>query len=134
MSTKKCQKQQLKRFGEVNAPYVRTLKCTSKQQAAIWLELPTRQCESRTVSSKTSQRCISTNLQQIASVMLHKIFQNVYKYLPKITLKEPRTFLAHNRLMNPLLITFSKVTNLSQIIKQSKSIVFNQKQINLPDA
>lgn len=33
-------------------------------------------------------------------------------YLPKVTLEKPRAFLAHNRLVNPFLVSFSKMTNL----------------------
>jgi hypothetical protein len=36
-------------------------------------------------------------------------------YLPKITFEKTRTLNAYNRLMNPFLIFFAKMTNLTRI-------------------
>lgn len=50
----------------------------------------------------------------------HAYIQRKMKYLPKIAFKISRAFLARNRLMNPILISFSKMTNLWKIVQTFK--------------
>ena len=50
-------------------------------------------------------------------------------YLPKITFKKSRTFLANNRLVNPLLVSFSKMANLFK--KNPEKLLKGNKRRNL---